>query len=170
MTQEWKVSLMEQLRAKIGEITQENVLTTNSDQSQTLKSLFKIYPDKESGVLAQALLFETLPGLAQLEINFVMDVDVDPACYGELERAMIEMNYYLPLGAAGIEYPMNKMALRYVMLLDEKKSIAVLAQEIIKTYELLMGSLRIVYPAFSQICVGNMTYEEAVEKQLLLKQ
>ncbi len=170
MGQEWKTKLMDALNAKLAHITEYNNLAETDDGNKMLKSLFRIYPDQECGVMACCTTYDSLPDIPRTELMVVMDADVKPQCCPELEHAMSEMNFYLPIGAAGIDYKMMKMFLRHVLFLDETKSCEEQAEEIIRIYEIMMAGVRILYPSLSRICQGAMTYSEAVAQNLLMRQ
>ena len=170
MMQEWKTKLIGALKDKLESITEFNNLAETDDGNKMIKSLFRIYPDQECGVMAAWTTYDSLPDVPRVELMIVMDADVEPRCCPELEHAMSEMNFYLPIGAAGIDYNLMKMYLRQVLFLDEGKSCGEQAAEIIRIYEIMMAGVRIVYPSFSEICKGTLTYDEAVVRNLLMRQ
>ena len=170
MMRKWKTELIEALKDKLESITEFNNLAETDDENLLIKSLFRIYPDQECGVMACCTTYDCLPDVPRVELMIVMDADVEPRCCPELEHAMSEMNFYMPIGASGIDYNLMKIYLRHVLFLDEAKDCGEQAAEIIRIYEIMMAGVRILYPSFSQICKGELTYEEAVEQNLLIKQ
>lgn len=170
MTCTWKTELIEALRDKLESVTEFNNLAETDDGNMVIRSLFRIYPDEECGVMACCTTYDSLPDVPRVELMILMDLDVEPQCCPELEHAMSEMNFYLPIGASGIDYNLMKMYIRQVLFLDEAKDYGAQAAEIIRVYEVMMAGVRILYPSFSQICKGKLTYGEAVRRNLLIRQ
>ncbi|MFP3153546.1 hypothetical protein LQZ18_03800 [Lachnospiraceae bacterium ZAX-1] len=173
MEQEWTKQLFEELKRTIGTYTQQLNLKEDEEGAYLLQAVFKVFDEENEEkdcVLAEVSQFPVKPGVFQLEMNLTTEVTIKPEYMAQVERTIIQMNYYVPLGALGIFYPSNRVTVRYVAVVDQKKSAEEISKEVVVLYELMLASLRLVYPAIKQICIGELTFEEAVEKQMLLKQ
>jgi hypothetical protein len=170
MNQEWKQQFFEALEQHFGKITQENALEKRNDGSYVLRNGFTTLKDGKGIVLYEAEMYELKADLPLYEITVIPNIELHKEQIPQLEQVVGHLNYYAPLGAFGIYYPGNKLFLRYVALLDQNKTIQQLTAEVGIIYEILGGVMGDVYAALEQINQGKLTFDEAVEQKLLLRQ
>lgn len=171
MKAKWKQEFFQQLEEKMGEFTQQNLLEVCREGEFRLRSVFAVSKETaEDCVLVETGMFEIKQGLPQLELIFLTDLKLEEKAIKELEKVILNMNYYLPIGALGIFYPGNRVLLRQILFLEEKRELSDTIEDIVSVYEIGVGVLRELYIVLKQVCMGELSYEEAVEKGVLLKQ
>lgn len=170
MTKEWAKEYMEALSNKMGSYTEENVLEQDkSSELWYLRTLFAVYPDHSAHVVIQSMVFELKEDTPQVEIIINITNDAEDEHIEEVAKAIEELNYISPVGTFEIRRKTNRVYLRNCWTLDEKKPMDELVKETEIYYEMMLEGLQGVYEGLSKIWTGEISYEEAVEQELLRK-
>lgn len=168
MTEQWAKEYMEALEAKMETYTEENILEQDeASKLWYLRTLFAVYEDQSAHVMVQAMVIELKKGTPQVEIIVNMFNEAEEACYDELEKAIGELNYLSPGGAFGIRKKENRVYLRNCWTLDKDKTMDKLVEDTVIYYEIMLEVARAAYTGLKKIWTGEITYEEAVEQDLL---
>lgn len=138
--------------------------------SYIMRSVFTTIPGGLGVVHYETDLVQMREDSLILEVEVVPNIELEPENYIQLEQAVMHLNYYLPLGYFDIFYPLKKLFYRYTARIDETKSADELVAETGIVYELIANVVGSVYQALEQVNDGTLTFEEAVEKGLLLRQ
>ncbi len=102
MTQEWKTKFFEALSGKLEEYTNDNLLQQNEATGEWfLKTAFATSPEKEEFVPVQAVTYPARADVLLLELYVMLTPEVPEAAVPEVQKAVDELNAYLPWGVWG---------------------------------------------------------------------
>lgn len=168
MTEKWAKEYMEALEEKMDTYTEANLLEQDeASKLWYLRTLFAVYQDQSAHVMVQAMVIELKKDAPQVEIIVNMMFEEENICYDELEKAIGELNYLSPAGAFGIRRKENRIYLRNCWVLDKDKTVEALVADTVVLYEIMLEAARAAYTGLYKIAMGEITYEEAVEQDLL---
>lgn len=168
MTEERKHEIMKELETCMHRIT-ENIALEQRGNSEVLRGLFTTTRDGGGISLFETEIDEMPPG-SQAEIYVSPQMTIRDECVEEMEQAFHNLNYYMPLGAFGIQYSTKMIFLRYTLLLDEAWDNGYIVGKISELYEYLAVVLGNQYAALERIADGRSTYEQEVAEGQLVKQ
>lgn len=170
MTQEWKTEFFKALAKKMESFNAENALLKSEENGEwVMQTFLATSTEKKDFVLLQAIPYQARPDVLLLELYIKLLEEVQPSVAGELQEAISELNFYLPVGCLGI-YPGNgHVFFRETFRLDTKKALEQVVEDTIVYYEMMMEVVMAAYPGLKGIWSGTLSYREAVEKDLLRK-
>lgn len=170
MTEQWAKEYMEALEKRMGTYTEENQLEQDKNSKLWyLRTLFAVYPDHSAHVVVQSMVFELKKDMPQVEIIVNITNDTEDESFEELQKAVEELNYISPVGTFGIRRKRNRIYLRNCWPLDCKKTMEELVKDTETYYEMMMEGVQGAYEGLHEIWTGNISFEEAIEQELLRK-
>lgn len=170
MTQKWKNEFFKVLAEKLEAFTKDSILMKNEDNGEwIIQTVFATSPEKTDFVLIQASPFQAREDILLLELYVKLLGEAKPEAAEELQKAISELNSYLPVGCVGL-YPTDRhVFLRECFRLDTEKMEEQAAADAIVCYEMVMEVVMGAYPGLKAIWSGDMTWGEAAEKDILKK-
>ena len=170
MTQEWKTEFFEALAKKMESFDAENTLFKNDQSGEwVMQTVLATSAEREDFVLVQAVPYQARPDVLLLEIYIRLLAEAQSSVLEELQKAISELNSYLPVGCLGIYPGGEHVFLRDTFRLDTEKTIEQVVEDTIVDYEMMMEVVMAAYPGLKGIWSGALSYQEAVEKDLLRK-
>lgn len=169
MTEEWQEEFWKAMEQYFSSITGDIILDKEQD-GYILRSLFSTVKEGKGIALFEAQLYPLLDNVLHLEIYVTPHFNIQEGRIGEMEDAVMNLNYYLPMGTLGIYYPSNQLYLRYMIMIDQNREIRELVAEIGKVYEMLGVTLGNLYEALERVGRGETGYAEEAGKRNLLRQ
>lgn len=173
MTKERTHEIMRELETCMHGIT-EHIALEQCGNREVLRGLFTTTRDGGGISLFETEIDEMTLGeqakICQAEIYVSPQMTIRDECVGEMEQAFHNLNYYMPLGAFGIQYSTKMLFLRYTLLLDEAWDNGYIVGKIRELYEYLAVVLGNQYAALERIAEGRSTYEQEAAQGQLLKQ
>ncbi len=169
-TQDWKTDFFKALAEKMETFTKDNILMKNENNGEWLmQTVFATSPDKTDFVLIQAAPYQAREDVLLLELYVKLLGTTAEENREELQKAVSELNSYLPVGCLGIYPEDGHLFLRECFRLDMDKSAEQAAADAVVCYELVMEVTMAAYPGLKAIWNGEMTFADAVEKDILKK-
>lgn len=169
MTEERQQEFWKTMEKYFSSIRGENILDQEQD-GYVLRSLFSTVKEGKGIALFEARLYPLLEKTLYLEIYVTPHFNIQEDKITEMERIIMNVNYFLPMGTLGIYYPASQLFLRYIMVVNTKREMGELVAEIGKVYEMLGVTLGNLYEALERVSRGETTYGEEVQKGNLLRQ
>ncbi len=116
-------------------------------------------------------IVEDFPDEPQVETVVTLPFKVkDDDCLTELEDAILNMNFYVPLGAFGYYYPSEQMYFRCIDFIDENRAAEELAADVIETYKKIAIVVGNVFGGLERIATGESSFDKEVESGVLPSQ
>ena len=173
MTEQKKKAFFEELLKQAKQITEAARLSDNApyDGGTMLTALFSTVSDGSGVCTFETELIEAFEGEPQVEILVTMPFEVaDDDAFVELMDAVINMNFYVPMGAFGFHNPSERMFFRYTGFVDDKKSVADMAADVIELYKKIAMVIGNVFAPLERIATGESDYETEAEDGVLPEQ
>ncbi len=170
MTREWDKAFMTKLYEELEDYTLDGELCEDANtQLWYVKSVFPLSTDGKYSVMAQGLAFPLTDDAVSLEIIFDITNDVKPECMDEMKKTVNELNYISPAGAFGVRERLGKLYMRNCWVIDSKKEIEEQVKDAVFAYDAQVRCLQGGYIGLKKVWTGELTFEEAVEQELLRK-
>lgn len=160
----------EALRKKSAEITEEVILEVDGDGDYTLRAGFTTVKDGGGVCLYETQVYEAWENEPQVEIIVTAQFEIDPDCMEDFEEAIMNINFYTPMGYFGVYYPEDRLYFRYTGFLNTAEDADEMAASVYHLFELIAMVVGNVHDSLERIATGASTYDAEVEKGMLAAQ
>lgn len=169
MTQEWKKEFFRNLSERLGKVTDDNMLAQTPAGEWYLKTILAASAGSDDSVLVQAVTYQARDDVLLMELYVQLAPGFEVRAESEVRAVIDELNFFIPIGAAGISPKDGGIYLRdcFKLLADEPADKA--AADAYTDYEMIMEEVMAAYEGLKLIWTGEKTFAQVVEMGLLKK-
>ena len=170
MTEKDQKGFMEKLAESLTVVSEDVHMGQDSNSGLYLaQASIPLTEDKQYYVQAQCVLFPLFEEKMGLEVIYFLTSDLKKETMDEVKKAVSEVNFISPIGHFGIREDSGKLYMRFCSRLDSEKDVEDLVTDALLDMHIAMATVQSGYLGFRRVWEGQVTFEEAVEKDWLRK-
>ena len=168
MTENEQKEFMESLAGVLTKVTEDVRLGQDPNSKlHLIQASIPLTEDKQYYVSGQIVLFPLFQEEMGLEVIYFITSDIKKEAMEEVKKAVSELNFICPSGHFGVREENSKLYMRFCTRIDSEKDLDDQIDDALIDINIAVATLQSGYIGLRQIWEGRITFDEAVEKDLL---